>query len=888
MSLLQHHAGFLDEFRLRASATPEAAALLAPGREPLTFRELQTQLEALARTLRDAGLTRNDVVATVFPNGPELISVFLGIASVAVCAPLNPALREAELEFCLRDLGARALVIEAGLDSPAEAVARALGIAVWEAVPALDRAAGIVTLRGPGPRAPLPAGSEDGDETAVLLYTSATSGKPKLVPLTHSSLLAMATNLGRSLGLNEADRFLGMIPLFHLQGLLGVLTQLLVGGSAVCTPGFDADAFPGWLEQFHPSWYTGVPALHSAILPVARARPEVLRRSGLRLVRSIGAPVPQALLADVESTLNVPFVEAYGLTETGTVTSNLPPPHPRVPGSVGRSAGPEVAITDETGNLLPPESEGEIVVRGPTVIRGYRNNPEANRDAFKSGWFRTGDLGRLDREGFLFVTGRIKEIINRGGEKVLPREIDETLAGHPAVAEAAAFAVAHPTLGEDVAAAVVLRPGASVSESELRRFAAARLAGFKVPRRIFFLEAIPKGATGKPWRRELAEQIQTGAAEEPVLVAASTPVEKKLVAIWQRVLGIDRVGVRDDFFSLGADSFALTLMSAELDTEFGARRHLLGGSDFFTNATIENLARIVTNSGTAPGDRAEQPPIVALQPHGSRAPFFCFPDADENPYQFLHLARRLGPDQPFYVVRDPRPLSERGVYTVEEVAARFSESIRSIQREGPYILGGHCYGGIVAFELARQLVSQGEDIGLLVLYRAPAPGYPKVLRDWRGYSRQFALLLSALVRDRDRVAAGRVLASLRGVSDLWKRKAAAVCRRVLIRRGLKRLIEPIGQVNLANQRAARTYRPSPLHCKVVQFVAAGEPRSTLILEDPWLGWRDVAAGGFAVHEVPGAAGAIFEEPNVRELAAQLSALLGSASATQSRAAVAFR
>ena len=525
---------------------------------------------------------------------------------------------------------------------------------------------------------------------------------------------------------------------------------------------------------------------------------------------------------------------------------------------------------------MPPESEGQIVVRGSAVMQGYRNNPEANRGAFRNGWFLTGDLGRLDSEGFLFITGRLKEVINRGGEKIRPAEVEETLAAHPAVAEAAAFGIPHPTLGEDVFAAVVLRPDAAVTHSELRRFAAARLAGFKVPRRIVFAEAIPKGATGKPRRRTLAEQFRA-TAEPPPFVPPSTPAGEKLADIWKRILDVRQVGIHDDFFDAGGDSFSVNLMLNEVELEFNVDRRSLDASDFFICPTIAALAQIVSDSRVVAGSGhvGERSPFVTLQPNGSRIPFFCFPGADENPYYFRHLARALGPDQPFYAVRDPRPVGERGVYTIEEAAGRLTHALRSIQRRGPYLLGGHCYGGVLAFEIARQLSSYGEEIGLVALFEAPVPGYPKVLRHWRDYCRQAARQLSGLLGGENHISAAEALSHVRLSTRLLGRRTAALTRRALIRVRLKGLIPPLEQVNYLNQRAGRSYQPRELRCKVLQFISAGESHSTVILDDPRLAWREFAGDGFEVYEVPGKADALFVEPNVGQLAAGLRVSLDS-------------
>jgi thioesterase domain-containing protein/acyl carrier protein len=654
------------------------------------------------------------------------------------------------------------------------------------------------------------------------------------------------------LKLSAEDCFLSMMPLFHLTGLLSSLAQILAGGSVVATSGFDASMFVNWMGQFHPSWYTATPAVHNAILPLVETR-----RFRLRFVRSIGAALPQTLLVNLEKALGVPVLEGYGMTEAGMVTSNEPPPQKRKSGSVGRSAGVEVAIL----------GGGEIGVRGPAVIQGYLNNPDADRSAFRDGWLLTGDVGHLDEEGFLFVTGRIKDIINRGGEKVLPAEIDEVLSAHPSVQEAMAFGIAHPTLGEDVAAAVVLIPGASVGVAELRRFAALSLADFKVPRRIVSLDAIPKGATGKAQRVELAKWFEREASLQAISTEPLTPVERKLQTICQRILRVENVGVDDDFFSLGGDSLALTLLMAEVEFEFGV--DAAGGSEFFSSPTIKTLAEAIATLTPSGGGRSA---VLALQPLGSEVPFFCIPGSDENPYHFSDLARAMGKDQPFYVLRDPRPLEERGSYSLEEHAAQFASALRSALPGGPYLLGGHCYGGIVAFEVARQLVAAGEDVGLLALFEVPAPGYPKVVRNWRNYVVQSTRLVRALARGEEHATWEQAREHVRVLRRILKRKKQALTWRGSFAMGLApdKLPERLTSRNI---RAGRSYDPKPLCCNVVHFIAADEQHSTLVLDDPRLGWRDQVGEGFSVQRVPGRADAIFKEPNATELARQLRALL---------------
>jgi acyl-CoA synthetase (AMP-forming)/AMP-acid ligase II len=557
LNSLAGRSGFLDDLRSLGAVTPHAVALIEPGHENLTFSGLQHRIGTVARAVTAAGLTRDDVVALILPDSAELLTSFLGVASVATCAVVSPALHETEVEAMLDALETRALIVNSTGSSSAGDLARKRGVAVLHITDLAECSEHDLSE------------SASRDDVALLLHTSATTGKARIVPLTHSNPRAMAGHTRGILGLTSADRFLNVMPLFHLQGLLSSLAQLLAGGSVICTPAFDAGAFLSWLEDDQPTWYTARPTLHHAILPLIASHPDTLKRSRLRFVRSIGAPLKAALMEDIERTLHVPVLEGYGLTEAGAITSNAPPPQRRKAGSTGRSAGSEIGIMSAAGELQPPNWEDEIVVRRPAVMHSYLNNPEADRNAFRDGWFRTGDLGRLDAEGFLFVTGRIKEMINRGGEKILPGEIEDSLLTHPAVAKAVAFGVAHPTLGEDVMAVVVPRPQTLVSESELRRFLGERIAEFKLPRRVIFLDASPKGATGKPLRADLAIQLGPEIDVIPDGAGASTEVETRLVAMWRRILKIESLGTRDDFFRLGGDSLALTDLMSELDLEFG-------------------------------------------------------------------------------------------------------------------------------------------------------------------------------------------------------------------------------------------------------------------------------------------------------------------------------
>jgi acyl-CoA synthetase (AMP-forming)/AMP-acid ligase II len=493
-----------------AGASP---SLGAPGRPPLTYDGLRALAARTAASLAAMGIGRGDRVAIVLPNGPEMAAGFVAIATAATTAPLNPAYRRDEFDFYLSDLGAKALVIGEGMESPARGAAAAKGIPIVELV-AGTAEAGDFFLRPPAGLSGTPAlsGAPGPDDIALVLHTSGTTSRPKIVPLSQMNVAASAAHIAKTLALTPDDVCLNIMPLFHIHGLIAAtLSSLSAGASVVCTPGFNAFRFFSWFGEVRPTWYTAVPTMHQTLLGLAGRHKETIAGSRLRFIRSSSASLPPQVMTAVEEAFGVPVIEAYGMTEAAhQMASNPLPPRPRFAGSVGIAAGPEIAIMDDDGGLLPSGALGEIVIRGRNVTAGYENNPDANKKAFVNGWFRTGDQGTIDADGYLRLTGRLKEIINRGGEKISPLEVDTVLMDHPAVAQVVTFAMPHAMLGEDVAAAVVLREGETLDEHTLRDFAATRLAQFKVPKKIVFVPEIPKGATGKLQRIGLAEKLGLG------------------------------------------------------------------------------------------------------------------------------------------------------------------------------------------------------------------------------------------------------------------------------------------------------------------------------------------------------------------------------------------
>ena len=493
----------------QAKRIPNAPVILAPGRPPLTYSSLYQHIDEMGSTLRAMGIARRDRVAVVLPNGPEMAVTILTVAASATCAPMNPAYGAEELDRYFSDLRPRALITSAGIDSPASRVALSRGIRVLELSTTPDAEAGLFTLAGDqqdgAPHEPVKPG-----DVALMLFTSGTTARPKRVPMTHANICAGAHAYAASLALKESDRCLNVLPLFHGHGVVAtVLTSLTAGASVVCTPGCDVNSFFGWLTSFRPTWYSAVPTMHQAILARVRQNSERVADCGLRFIRSASAPLPPTVLAELEQTFEAPVIELYGMTETGSsaIACNPLPPRRRKVGSVGVPVGLDVAIIGEEGAFLPGGKTGEVVVRGASVMSGYDGDPMANQAAFVGGWFRTGDHGLFDDDGYLVLVGRKQEIINRGGEKFAPREVDEVLLEHPAVAEAATFAVPHPTLGEDVASAVVLRPHMAATPADIRQFTIGRVADFKIPRQVLIVEELPKGPTGKVQRVGLAAKL---------------------------------------------------------------------------------------------------------------------------------------------------------------------------------------------------------------------------------------------------------------------------------------------------------------------------------------------------------------------------------------------
>ncbi len=657
-----------------AERTPAAVAIAAPGRIPLTYSRLHLHMVDVLKRLNAMGLGRNDRVALVLPQGPEMAVAFLAVTSGATCAPLNPTYRASEFAVSLADLRAKALMVHAGLDSPARAAAQAHGIPIVELSPAFEAEAGIFTLSD-GADAYVDQGeAAQPHDVALMLLTSGTTARPKLVPLTQINICTVAHNIRTALELVESDRCLNVMPLFHAHGLIiAMLSSLTAGSSVVCTPSAYAPKFFEWVEECQPTWYTAAPTMHQAVLANAASKRQIIERCPLRFIRSSAAALPPQVIGELEDVFRAPVIEAYGMTECAQITCNPLPPRERKLGSVGVAAGPEVAIMDETGAWLPPGETGEIVVRGPSVVQGYENDRSGAESSFSNGWLRTGDQGFVDTDGYVFVTGRFKEIINRGGEKISPREIEEVLMDHPAVGQAVTFAVPHSRLGEDVAAAVVLRTSGSATEREMREFAATRLADFKVPSRVLFVDELPKGPTGKLQRIGLAEKLGIAAFDQNArearqaqagFVPPRTPLETELVSIWAQVLGLEQqLGVFDNFFELGGDSVVAAQLISRVGNALQVQLSML--SLFEEASTVAGMAESIERARRTEG-HLRLPPIERVPRNGQLVLSF----AQEQ----LWLLDQLAPGMAAYNI--PKAFRLYGPLDVTSLTQSLQEIIR--------------------------------------------------------------------------------------------------------------------------------------------------------------------------------------------------------------------
>jgi acyl-CoA synthetase (AMP-forming)/AMP-acid ligase II/thioesterase domain-containing protein/acyl carrier protein len=821
-----------------ARERPDAPAIGAPGRRPAGWAELAAHARKTANAFGALGLTRTDRVVIALPDGAEAAIAVLETACASVAVPIPAGTPEAEAAGLLTRLGARAILVARQAPAPAAAAARSQGRLVIAVETRPDAPAGLFDFAVPLPPLATEGSGPSEHDVAVILHTSGTTSDARRVAYSHAQLCRVGREGAEFLQLGPEDRGLNFAPTFHLAGLYYAVVYPLATQSPVfVAPTLDPRRFVEWFAEARPTFFGGSPTAHQAICDAAAGHETTLRSSSLRFVRSAAASLSPALQDRIEATFGVPVLDGYALSESGLIASAGLEPRSRKRGTVGRSfMGAEIRIVDEAGAERPVAVAGEITVRSPRVMREYEGDAAATREAFFGDWLRTGDEGFLDAEGFLTITGRLRERINRGGEKVSPREVDEALLAHPDVAEAAAFGVPHPRLGEDLAAVVVARQGARLEPAALRTFVAERLAPFKVPSRIVLRDRIPRGPTGKIPRHRLVSLLGTRpapATEERLAPEASLDVAGIVALELARVLDRPGVGRDDDFFELGGDSLNASALMARLAEVLGTR---LPPTALFEAPSARALAaRIAGDAGAAWG------PLVPFRVVGSGAPLFFVHAIGGGVLFFSKLAAHLE-GRPFFGLQAPgfdgrdAPLSE-----VPQLAAHYVEAVAARQPRGPYRLGGFCMGAAVALEMARLFELRGEPVELLVLLDPP----PLPLGSRRS------------VGDRARVALAAAWNRVRGLEP-----GPAISSR-----------EPA--VVQANRRALRRYRPGRIRAPLALYFAGEGSRTPALEAEHAL--RRLTSGRVDVGTVSGGHKSLFEEPAIGELARQIEARLAALS-----------
>ena len=707
---------------------------------------------------------------------------------------------------------------------------------------------GWVELTGNAARPPREARPAHPDDVAIVLRTSGSTSHSKTVPVKHSNLAAAAQNAAELFELTHNDRCLNLMPLYHGHALYTVLTvSLFSGSSVICMRQFDVETFFRWLVALRPTWYSGSYTFHHSIAAHARAYKEQIANASLRFTRTASGRLAPEIAAELEGVMGVPLLQTYACSEASVIAGNPLPPRQRKLDSVGLPVTEAVKVIGSNGEQKAQSEIGEIAIRGANVFDGYENDAAANASSFLNGWFRTGDEGFFDSDGYLFLTGRIKEIINRGGQKVTPSEVDDALLAHPKVRLAATFPLSHPTLGEEVAAAVVLAPGQTVPAEALSEFVRERLAGFKAPRQIVFVDEIPKGPTGKVERHKLAVAFGldgSGSAAEgsrepngdavPSASRAPTELEAHLSTLWAKALGLDHVGLDDDFFLLGGDSLQAVELFLGVEKAFGQR---LPRSVLFEAGTVSEMARRI--EAAVPSSC-----LVPMQTSGNRPPFFCVHGGTGHVLNFRDLARHLGPSQPFYALQaEGLDGSSTLHFRTEDMAAHYLEEIRKVQPSGPYYLGGFSFGGRVAFTMARQLRDMGEEVGLLALLdpysrfgRLRVPTGTWLERQWevvRGLS-PGAVPKYVWRRARRFTAREAVRARLWAMGPAYRYYANRAG-------GLPRFLRrPDDALHLARE----SYRAEPYGGNAVLFQAELNIRTP---DDAHAGWHQLVKGGLEVY-----------------------------------------
>ncbi len=586
---------FAERFEVLARQHGSKPAITGVAGETLSYAALWQGSQRVAAFLAEREMRGGEILVTVMPTGAMAAGGLTALMASCACAPLSPACREEEIERLMDTILPRLIVVDDNIDSPVRDVANKRGIMVTE--PPYDQIWGKHSSEyGAGDTVRGNLLNRKPDDSALVLSTSGTTSRPKIVALRHRNLCACADFFSQAYALQTEDRSFSCMPLYHIHGLMaGVFASVLNGACSAYAPRYDAEHYIDWMTSIRPTWLTGVPTFYQALLADLERRPAVAIPDSLRFIRSASSSLPPAVMTRLEERFRVPVLESYAMTEAAAhICVNPMPPRRRKPGSVGLPAGPEIRVLNDKAQSCAPGERGEITIKGPNVIEEYLESDGKREDLFVDEWLRTGDQGFFDEDGYLHVTGRIKELIIRGGHNISPTEIEHALTEHPDVIEAAAFGVEHPTLGQDAVSVVILRNDCGLSEGDLREFASEKLADYKMPSRIVPVNEIPKSGSGKVERRMLPIQMKDkldGGSTAP-----DGELEEELASIWKEVLKVETVFREDGFFSLGGDSLLAEQVAVRIQD---AMEIDLYGTDVMAAMTFSRLVEKVLSKMAA-------------------------------------------------------------------------------------------------------------------------------------------------------------------------------------------------------------------------------------------------------------------------------------------------
>ncbi len=680
-----------------------APAIVSAGLGTLSFGGLVRRVRQIGNELAAAGIGPSSRIGIALQRGPEAALLNVAISANATVLPINPNLPPAELREELKRIRLHALVVpgEAGL--PPWVDEGEEGVVLFKASKAASSFEEIALAPVKDVRRPAPSSRVTEQSWAAIFRTSGTTGPSKRVPVTHENLVEMARKMERWLALTPADRSACIMPIYYNAGFKATLVvPLLVGCSVALPESAGAHDIEQWLGELRPTWLTASPAFLQAVVEKLSASSGRSVAQSLRFVLSTASYLPDHIRLELTRLLGKPVVEFYGLCEAGMMTG--PVLSLEKPGSVGRIPQGELAIRDDNGGVMRPAQVGQVMLRGPSVMPGYLlDDIEGQPTGLQEGWLPTGDLGSVDERGLLTIVGRTKEIINRGGEKIAPYDVEKALLAHPAVREAAAFAVPHARLGENVGAAVVLHPGAGASSTELIDFAYERLAPFQRPRHVHVVDSLPLGPTGKISRPRLSAAFADARRDTPPPAA---PLEILIAEIWQRLLKRVDIGMDDDFFEIGGDSLQATEMLLEVEE---ATHHRINPSDIRAQLTIRVLCDRLA------GVAAARDEAMTKVRAGEGTPLFlCHGDFCGWGFYGFRLSEMLEGKGPVYLLHSLLDRS-KGIETIEDLASLYLAGVQAAAPDGPLRVAGYCHGGLAALELVRQLEAAGRTVEKVVL-----------------------------------------------------------------------------------------------------------------------------------------------------------------------------